>query len=235
MFYEKFEYLTHDTYSKSLCQKTIELLKACKFYYILGILSIVLMFIVDILIKNYSDFFPILKSNFNTKELYDYYGYAYGVFIITLGGPIVEELCFRLCLSISRLHIAISLSTLFLYFSGPIWFIDDALLFIIRLLISSIIFVFVKVFWNKNWVISDREIVKYWLLVCSSLVFGLIHIPNYHPIQYNILFLYPIYVLPQVIMGFITGILRLRNGFIWAVLFHVLVNTVSTLFTIFNF
>jgi hypothetical protein len=54
------------------------------------------------------------------------------------------------------------------------------------------------------------------------------HISNFHPIQYEIIFLYPIYVLPQFFMGLILGWLRIQYGFLWAVLFHILVNGLFT-------
>ncbi|MEO1621167.1 MAG: CPBP family intramembrane glutamic endopeptidase, partial [Cyanobacteria bacterium J06632_3] len=50
-----------------------------------------------------------------------------------------------------------------------------------------------------------------------TLLFGAIHITNYTP---EALPLLPLLVLPQVILGLLLGFVRLRYGFLWAILLH---------------
>ncbi|KAB1160601.1 CPBP family intramembrane metalloprotease [Tenacibaculum aiptasiae] len=56
-------------------------------------------------------------------------------------------------------------------------------------------------------------------------MFTLIHIGNIK-IIYNI-FLIPLLILPQFISGTIMGYLRIKYGFVFSVLFHMLNNFIS--------
>lgn len=87
------------------------------------------------------------------------------------------------------------------------------------------------------WIILDKyneiEIYIYslqkHLVIIFSISFGLIHIGNIDKIYNELMLLYPIYVLPQIIMGYFCSILRIKFGFIWGVGFHSFINGVTML------
>jgi len=55
----------------------------------------------------------------------------------------------------------------------------------------------------------------------SAIVFALYHLTNYE-INFRILILFPVLVLPQFIIGLLTGYLRVKFSFLWGLLLHVI-------------
>ncbi|WP_374756160.1 CPBP family glutamic-type intramembrane protease [Larkinella rosea] len=62
------------------------------------------------------------------------------------------------------------------------------------------------------------------LLIFTSIGFALLHIFNFSHFQFFLFPIYLIYILPQFFLGLILGIVRLKNGFFWSVLLHILIN-----------
>ncbi|WP_405605604.1 CPBP family intramembrane glutamic endopeptidase [Polaribacter sp. Asnod1-A03] len=52
-----------------------------------------------------------------------------------------------------------------------------------------------------------------------SIIFGFIHITNYQ-ITKNVLLLSPILILPQLLVGFYFGYIRIKFGLIWSIFLH---------------
>ncbi|WP_299431859.1 CPBP family intramembrane glutamic endopeptidase [uncultured Aquimarina sp.] len=78
----------------------------------------------------------------------------------------------------------------------------------------------VSFFWTKN----------YRLFYYTSIIaFGLIHLTNYHINSYWFLIFAPFIILPQLIIGVILSFIRMKSGFIWAILLHSLYNGILTL------
>ncbi len=59
-----------------------------------------------------------------------------------------------------------------------------------------------------------------WVYYLSCLLFGLVHLGNFDNAN-DLLWLTPILVAPQVVMGFFLGFLRVRLGLRYAVLMHM--------------
>ncbi len=59
-----------------------------------------------------------------------------------------------------------------------------------------------------------------WIYYVSSLLFGLVHLGNFENAK-DLLWLTPILVAPQIIMGFFLGYLRVRLGLRYAILMHM--------------
>ena len=58
----------------------------------------------------------------------------------------------------------------------------------------------------------------------------MLHIINFNSlIPENLIVFAPIFVLPQIILGFFVSYLRINNGFYWGLLFHCLYNSLSFL------
>ncbi|CAM1339742.1 CPBP family intramembrane glutamic endopeptidase [Tenacibaculum aestuarii] len=56
-----------------------------------------------------------------------------------------------------------------------------------------------------------------------AILFGFVHITNYQ-ISTNVLLLSPILVLPQTLLGFYLGFIRVRFGLLWAMALHAVYN-----------
>jgi hypothetical protein len=78
-------------------------------------------------------------------------------------------------------------------------------------------YITIQYFWLRN-----RKVV-FWAVV---LLFGLIHLDNYD-LELIPWYLYLPTVLPQLIGGVFLGVVRLRFGFLWAVLLHSSYNLVA--------
>ena len=61
----------------------------------------------------------------------------------------------------------------------------------------------------------------------SSIIFGLIHIFNYEPINVRLLILTPIIIAPNIIAGLILGYVRMKFGIIYSILLHAAINTLA--------
>ncbi len=204
-------------------------LARCLGYHIsLGLVSVVLMQLVDLMVTNYFGLKAIMSTKLKSIQLLEELGILYGVALVTFFGPLVEEIAFRLALTTNKLAIISSLSTLVFFLSGPVFYIDDTLAYLVRVVSSGLFGVVVYWFIHPENTEAFFKRHQNYLLVITSTLFAGVHISNFHPIQYEIIFLYPIYVLPQFFMGLILGWLRIQYGFLWAVLFHVLVNGLFT-------
>lgn len=154
------------------------------------------------------------------------------VFLAAFFVPTVEETMFRLWLSFDPRHIAISLSAILTYL---IFGLKD--LFNVNLNALAIILSFIVISLVIFRVLRDKHTEQY---LCrfisirvvgsiSAISFGLVHITNFAPINMNIWFLYPIYVFPQVVLGYLIVFLRLKHGFIYGLGLHILVNFIAVL------
>ena len=152
---------------------------------------------------------PQLKSEFAK------FGLIKGALVMCLMGPLIEETIFRLPLSLNRYHIALALSMTMLFFSGKIYTLQHIeWQFVMRLVIAIILFlIFVK--WMPASILQTDNKNKIIINVSSVVLFGLVHITNFTPIQWSICFIYPIYVLPQICLGLGLTYIRFRNGFFW--------------------
>jgi len=160
------------------------------------------------------------------------YGYTNGVIMICLLGPLIEEGIFRLWLSFDKRHIAISISILCYVAMGNKWPIN---FHTYQIYLEIILAGFIFLISNKVLEYKNGLIIHFFqsntskIYIMSILLFGLVHISNFKPIHYNLFYIYPIFVIPQIIMGYFLTNLRVKSGFIWAVLLHILINTTSVL------
>ncbi|RYF49963.1 MAG: CPBP family intramembrane metalloprotease, partial [Cytophagaceae bacterium] len=141
----------------------------------------------------------------------------------SIEGPVLEELAFRPALIPTRLNIALSLSFLTILLSTILFSLNTPIRCALTVVLSALIFLIVR-YGPIPKLLAGLTVSQPVLLVITSVGFGLIHIFNFHPFYGELFFLYPIYVLPQIVMGFILGITRLRLGLIWSILLHILSN-----------
>lgn len=210
-------------------QKWKELLYSFLIYYFIVFLCAVLILATDYIVVNVLHHKSIRYSHFSTEKYIQALGLYKSLLIMTIKAPIIEELSFRLLLIPNRLNFSLSISFLAFLVLDSIYYSTS---FFEKLTISLIIFGFSYIFYNLQW-IPNLNITPKKLVFISSLCFGGMHIVNFSPIYLDLFFLYPIYVLPQIVLGSILGIIRIRNGFFWAVLLHILVNGSVTWYRLF--
>ena len=167
------------------------------------------------------------------RHLFEKTGYVKGLLYICLVGPILEETVFRLPLAFKRIPIAIGIAAAIFLFStllpskqinaslGVLW------VFAIRVVVAVLIFFILKKIIPRG--VNLSKDAKKWIIITSMVLFGLMHIANYSPLQWPIIWVYPLYVVPQLIMGWLITYVRFKNGFVWGIALHCLINSGSML------
>lgn len=137
--------------------------------------------------------------------------------------PFLEETAFRLFLKFSRARFNISVFLISLFSFAISGILGSVLMILWLVLAISLLdrrfYITAQYFWLKN----SKAV--FWGVV---LTFGLIHLDNYD-LDMIPWYLYFPTVLPQLIGGVFLGIVRLRFGFLWAILLHASYNLVASL------
>lgn len=158
------------------------------------------------------------------------YGYWKAILYVSLIGPIIEEIIFRLPLSFKSKHIAIAFGFALVLLAKIIPGLGNQNLTINILARAALFavgyFALLKSL-PQNTALNKKT--QKGFILASIIVFGLLHTFNYAPFQWGIVFIYPLYVLPQLFMGWFLTYIRFKNGFIWGIALHVLINSVIML------
>lgn len=197
-------------------------------YFVLQICTLLLMLLVDdFLIKKmgFASVFKLMMEN--QKNIKGYYG----IFMVVILGPLVEELIFRLILVPKRKNIAIFTFVFSFLVLNKTYYINkiDWLLLVslvVSGLLSFLVFKLLKQNPKIETVIGKRQKI---ITMVSVVLFGLGHIANIETLHWELALLYPVYVLPQMILGYIFSVQRLKLGFIWGLLFHSMNNLMAFL------
>ena len=67
------------------------------------------------------------------------------------------------------------------------------------------------------------------ITMLSVVLFGLLHIANIENLHWELTLLYPVYALPQMILGYVSSVQRLKLGFVWGLFFHSMINLMAFL------
>lgn len=192
------------------------------FNFILAIPSIILIKLIE---RIYSiNLNEIRNQNFQNLN----HGY-YLFIIMAILAPLLEEVLFRLWLSLKKSHILLSLILLMWIlitkFQGVIIYnqqIDSKFFQNLFLAVLTGVFVFViGSFLPIKKLNFDYFKVLYWI---SCICFGLVHIFNFSPFKMNILWVYPFLIFSQLFAGFLLGYLRLKKGFFVGFALHCSIN-----------
>jgi len=151
-------------------------------------------------------------------------------FMVAILAPLLEETIFRLFLRFHTLTLFASILAGALFFiprneGVSLWIVSGVFAFIFLGLVGLYLqpehaTKVLKKFWEQH----------FWVLYYASvLIFGLAHISNYNLPVWKLTLLAPILVLPQILLGFILGYLRIRFGFVYAVLLHAFHNGILIL------
>ncbi|GAB3656649.1 hypothetical protein GCM10028791_28620 [Echinicola sediminis] len=152
-----------------------------------------------------------------------YYVLLIGVVIV----PIVEELVFRLILVPTKRNVL--LSTFFISFffinhlsgHGKYTLDKDSILIISACLIITVVTVKVV---DKFGLLVPKGTHRNYLLFYSIVIFGLVHVGNLRLDALHHYLLFPVILLPQILLGLILSYLRCEFSLGKAMLFHGMVN-----------
>jgi len=210
MLKDLFSFLVHprindQPISLDLNQSAILVTKMILFYFGIAILSMALYF----------DLFPERSLIFSKIPL---------SFKIIFFVPVFEEIIFRLSLKFSKYNLFLSLATLHftLFYHTYSLIVLSVISFVIALIpnlrmIPETFFSRLELIWTK-----------YFPFVFYSLAisFGLVHLSNFANLRLAHYLLFPLIVGNQIFMGLIFGYVRVtfKNGFIFGVLLHFLIN-----------
>lgn len=158
------------------------------------------------------------------------------ILYLIIGGmvlPVFEEVLFRLSLVFKPIYLSLTSACGMYYFLTKIIFASRLTMFDqtiyqrigFSILFGVIVFLFLRnknlikklhIFWSKKF---------YLIYYASAFVFAWLHILNFE-LTTTTLLLTPILTLPQLFSGLIAGYLRVKLGFCYPLLFHVLTNSI---------
>ena len=211
-----------------LIEKIKYFAKGILLYFVLQICALLLMFLVDGFLIKKMGFPSVFKLMIESqKKIKGYYGF----FLVVILGPLVEELIFRLILVPKRRNIAIfTFIFSFLIMNKTYYLIEIDWLLLMSLAVSGLLsFLVFKLLKRKpeiETVIGKRQKIT---TIVSVVLFGLLHIANIENLHWELVLLYPVYALPQMISGYVCSVQRLKLGFIWGLLFHSMINLMAFL------
>lgn len=185
----------------------------------------VIIYIIDF--EEGKKIFNYQVNKWNKYSFWENIGYV--LFI----GPLIEELISRLYLDIKKITIQITMISIFLLLFK---FNNLALDFksFSYLVIIIILFAFLTL-------INQKTITKFgvnyygYIFYFSSITFSFLHFSNFTSVLNDCyLWLLPILVLPQLVMGIFFGYIRIKLGFLWGLLLHICMNLPAVLIYLLN-
>ena len=206
-----------------LIEKIKYFAKGILLYFVLQICALLLMFLVDDFLIKKMGFTSVFKLMMESQKKIKGY---YGIFMVVILAPVVEELIFRLILVPKRRNIAIFTFVFsFLVLNKTYYIIKIDWLLLVSLVVSGLLSFLVFNLLKRNpeieTAIGKRQKI---ITMVSVVLFGLLHIANIENLHWELALLYPVYALPQMILGYIFSVQRLKLGFIWGLLFHSMNN-----------
>ena len=211
-----------------LIQKIKYFAKGILLYFVLQICALLLMLLVDDFLIKKMGFASVFKLMIESqKKIKGYYGF----FLVVILGPLVEELIFRLILVPKRRNIVIFTFVFsFLVLNKTYYIIKIDWLLLVSLVVSGLLsFLVFNLLKRKPEIettIGKRQKI---ITMVSVVLFGLLHIVNIENLHWELALFYPVYVLPQTILGYVCSVQRLKLGFIWGLLFHSTINLMAFL------
>ena len=218
------------TESFSFGQKLKGTLTNYGFYLAISLMLFMALNFIDIVISKYFHYSFVEQIKLSSLKVKEKFG-TYSVLMILLVGPFFEEVLFRLPLTFTKLGIGIAFSLVIYRLLADdffIFFYNEPMQYL-KVLAPLLSFFSIAYFLPAG----ILEIIKRkyfpFLFYFSAVCFALVHITNFAPYNTEIPFFYPIFVLPQFLMGIFIGYTRIRYGFLYGLILHSLINLPSVI------
>jgi hypothetical protein len=211
----------------SIIQKVKKIAGLYVVYFVAAlVLNIPLQLTDKLIVKQFFDFSFYQQLEVNALKITSRYG-DYAIFYVVLIGPFLEELLFRLPLSLKKIGIGVSFALIYYRLSVNHILIGSEhnnVYWYVKLGIALCILFLTVRFLPGSWLTTIKENYLQLCLYFSSAAFALVHITNFAPYNSDLMLLYPVFVLPQFLMGMFIGYARLKYGFLYGVALHGLIN-----------
>jgi membrane protease YdiL (CAAX protease family) len=203
---ELFNFIRTGEFTKS--KPTAQRLLLLLFTYFILVIPILLFLVV-------LNAFNLIPEHISQKEIAS----LKYILSVIMFGPIIEELIFRLLLIPKFIYISFSLSLFIVATSKSIWGTNYWYEWYLMMLpvFGLIYYTFKKISFNVSIPIK-------YLVHITVIIFAFNHIVNFIDMKIWMYFLTPILTAPQILMGYILSHTRLKYGFLFAVLLHILIN-----------
>ena len=156
--------------------------------------------------------------------------------IITVLGPLFEEILCRLNLKISKVNIAAFVSVL-ITFIIKLLFVREIKFQFYLYFGTLLFFVLIYYFLNLN-NFPLQKIEKYWksnfkyIFHLSAITFGILHLNNFEAIYWWMIVISPFLMSPYIALGYVLGYIRMKYGFTYGWLIHSTINFIFVIFAI---
>ena len=220
MFSEAIKYFNRPTYTENNKPLAVRA-------FIIFMFKLILLVILVGIFQGFIYAFETIPSN--TLENFHISSFQAYLFV-ALYIPIIEEVIFRLNLKISLNNLIIFFAFLSGYFLYRIFKVENLnhpwIVILPLTLMIGLIYIQIKKqrevnqFLHNFW---ERHFVFIFHLSCW--LFAFLHLFNFEEITPTLLFLSPVIVLPQLILAYALGFLRMNYGFQYNVIFHILFNS----------
>ncbi len=156
------------------------------------------------------------------------------ILLVGIIGPIIEEILFRSWLTSKKVYFSFFLFVLswiiYTYIIGYRFYSQKIdLNFYLRIITCMLIglsaYIFIP---TKSWAFFFNKYYKYGFYI-SAISFGLLHVTNFFPLGVSRFFICLPFILPQLLLGFILGFIRIKNGLLWSICLHIIINLISVL------
>ena len=159
------------------------------------------------------------------ENLYARFG-KYTLLIVGLIVPIVEECMFRLPLSFKKRDILLSIVAILGYI---VLFIDSSFFILSAIVLCGGLVFYLLARQKQEGFDKVKGLYGKYILYFSIILFAVAHLTNFESFEISLLPIYLLFLTPLFVMSLIITFVRMRMGFIFAVLFHILNNTVVIL------
>lgn len=207
-------------------------------FYFLTLLLLFLSLTPLIFIASFIDTEIPKQTIYQLDKMHNAQDRLYLAFLIPVVAALVEETSFRLVLSkFNQRYFNISVAFLVSYIIADLfgaqfltystfqsYYIVQGLL--VQLTFGIPVYLsLTKTRVHSSWFEENWEKAYRWIFYGSALIFATAHLPNFGFSKDDII-LWPFYLLPFLVYAFVFSFLRIRIGFIYAVLLHFIVNGV---------
>jgi Type II CAAX prenyl endopeptidase Rce1-like len=202
-------------------------------YLLFALASYIILSLIDKVLVEYFYKYSILgQQKLNIEKLHILYGH-YVVIVVVIIGPLLEEIIFRLPLKLEKISIGLSLALIIYRCSGGHFssFNFNNPYSYVRIIIIICLVLATNKYFPIKWIDFIKERWYSYFFYLSAFAFAFVHIANFAPYNYEVILFYPLFTLPQFIMGVATGYIRMRHGFLAGWALHALINLPFVLFT----
>jgi hypothetical protein len=158
------------------------------------------------------------------------YSFALVFLLAAIVMPALEEFAFRLWLVFNPLYFLISLWLVAMFLHSTLIQVGGTYLGYGILALATLLTIWLLAFKEPaQRALQTLYLQQYgWVFYGATALFALLHLINFSP-DLQILMLAPILVLPQLLLGFVLGYIRIRLGMTWAIALHGLYNALILL------